>query len=488
MNKKRYAVLASAVILSLGAGFNVMAADSVRTTTDPAITSRELKNDAAEKEAARKVDFTNRLLAKNLGTEDVTTVKAPAAKALNIDLKGAVTTALNNNRDIRLSEYALEKAKAQVSEAAAGKNPQVSYDWKGGRSQTNQTVKVISNSYSNGINVTWPIWTGGAVEGAIDSARYAEDAANVAVYQQEAATKLSATKAYYQWLEAINLADVADESVSNLAGHLTNVKQQFNAGIVAKLDVLSSNVSLANAKEADISAKNTRDVAEANLNNVMRIPMNTKLTPTDKNFPQPDITITMEQAIAMAEKYRWELVEADYNVKMAEEAVRIARAGYMPTVALTGGYSWNDDDFPGFKHEGWSVGGGLSWSIFDGGATDAKIREAKADLKTAEETLLKSRESIELEVRRDYLNVFSAKEKIRATEAAVAEAEEAYKIATVRYASGVGINLDVLDAQLQLNQARTNYITALYDYNIGLATLENAMGIPAVIHTETTVK
>ena len=51
MNKKRYAVLASAVILSLGAGFNVMAADSVRTTTDPAITSRALKNDAAEKEA-----------------------------------------------------------------------------------------------------------------------------------------------------------------------------------------------------------------------------------------------------------------------------------------------------------------------------------------------------------------------------------------------------------------------------------------------------
>ena len=104
MNKKRYAVLASAVIFSLGAVFNVMAADSVRTTTDPAITSRSFKNDPAEKEAARKVDFTNRLLAKNLGTEDVTAVKAPAAKALNIDLKGAVTTALNNNRDIRLSE------------------------------------------------------------------------------------------------------------------------------------------------------------------------------------------------------------------------------------------------------------------------------------------------------------------------------------------------------------------------------------------------
>ena len=101
-----------------------------------------------------------------------------------------------------------------------------------------------------------------------------------------------------------------------------------------------------------------------------------------------------------------------------------------------------------------------------------------------QKNLLKARESIELEVRQNYLNVFAAKEQIRATEAAVQQAEEAYKIATVRYTSGVGINLDVLDAQLLLNQARTNYITALYDYNIGIATLEKAMGIPAVIHTK----
>lgn len=97
---------------------------------------------------------------------------------------------------------------------------------------------------------------------------------------------------------------------------------------------------------------------------------------------------------------------------------------------------------------------------------------------------MQSRESVELEVRQDYLNILAAKEQIRATEAFVAEAEEAYKIAAVRYSSGVGTNLDVLDAELQLSTARTNYISALYNYNIGLATLENAMGIPAVIHPE----
>ena len=98
--------------------------------------------------------------------------------------------------------------------------------------------------------------------------------------------------------------------------------------------------------------------------------------------------------------------------------------------------------------------------------------------------MLQAREKVELEIRQDYLSVFAAKEQIRAAEATVEQAEEAYKIATIRYQSGVGINLDVLDAQLALSQAKTNYVTALYDYNIGLATLEHAMGLPAVAYTE----
>ena len=127
----------------------------------------------------------------------------------------------------------------------------------------------------------------------------------------------------------------------------------------------------------------------------------------------------------------------------------------MPTVAVGGGYSWNTAGLGGLDKDDWTVTGTVSWSIWDGGTTDAKIKSASSGLKSAEETLLKARESIELEIRQDYLNILSAREQIRATEATVEQAEEAYKIATVRYRSGVGINLDVLDAQLALNKART---------------------------------
>ena len=503
MNTMTCKILTASIVLALSCGLGAEAKGSqTKIMTDPSITQKAIEAQMDQTVANKDVNFNNMLLQKNLASS-ITEAAAPEAVAMDIDLKGAVTTAIQNNRDITLAELKRREAEADVSAVAAKKNPSLSYSWQRNQYPTQSgpitkvsvdasgqvVTKVVgtqssNHGYSQGINVSWPIWTFGKVEGAIDAARYQKNIADLNVYKTEADTKLAAVQAYYQYLEAVKLAEVQAQSVTDYASHLNNVQQQFDAGIVAKLDVLSSNVSLANAKQKSIAADNTRDVAEANLNNIMRVPMNTTLNPLDKNFPEPEFDLTMEQAILMAQKYRWELVEADYGVKAAEASLRSAKAGYLPTVSVGGGYSWKEASVTAVDKDDWAVQGGLSWSLWDGGATQASVKKADAAVKTAQETLLQAREKIELEVRQDYLNVLSYKEQIRAAEASVAQAEEAYKIATVRYSSGVGINLDVLDAELALNTARTNYITALYNYNIGLATLEHAMGVPAVIHPE----
>lgn len=489
MNTMTCKILTASIVLALSCGLGAEAKGSqTKIMTDPSITQKAIEAQMNQTVANKDVNFNNMLLQKNLASS-ITEAATPEAAAMDIDLKGAVTTAIQNNRDITIAELKLREAEADVSAVTAKKNPSVSYSWQRNQYPTQVVTTAAgtqssNHGYSQGINVSWPIWTFGKVEGAIDAARYQKNIADLNVYKTEADTKLAAVQAYYQYLEAIKLAEVQAQSVTDYASHLNNVQQQFDAGIVAKLDVLSSNVSLANAKQKSIAADNTRDVAEANLNNIMRVPMNTTLNPLDKNFPEPEFDLTMEQAILMAQKYRWELVEADYGVKAAEASLRSAKAGYLPTVSVGGGYSWKEASVTAVDKDDWAVQGGLSWSLWDGGATQASVKKADAAVKTAQETLLQAREKIELEVRQDYLNVLSYKEQIRAAEASVAQAEEAYKIATVRYSSGVGINLDVLDAELALNTARTNYITALYNYNIGLATLEHAMGVPAVIHPE----
>ena len=84
---------------------------------------------------------------------------------------------------------------------------------------------------------------------------------------------------------------------------------------------------------------------------------------------------------------------------------------------------------------------------------------------------------MQLQVKQAYLAVRSAAQRVRETQAAVTQAAEGFAISRVRYEAGVGINLDVLDAQLALNQAKINHIQALYDYNVGISSLEQAMGM-----------
>ena len=461
------------------------------------VTDSHVVEDAIQAEMNRFVDepmvYSDSGLLFNQYKDTVVVSPKKETSAVVIGIDDVVKAAIYKSRDIKMSKLTLAQAETAVGTAAAAKNPSVNYQWKYSKIKPTykemevqgQRVKIpINHLYNQGINLTWPIWTGGAVEGAIDAARYGRNIASIGVYQAEAEAKLEAVKAYYKYMEALNLSEVAAEAVKNLDKHMNNVQQQYNAGIVAKLDVLASRVSLANAKQKNIAAQNGRKLAEANVNRLMGEAMDRNLSPADKKFPEPEFHLTMEEAIAIGQKYRWELIKAGYNIKIAKEKIRIAKSGYLPKVAVGGQYGWNTAGMNGFDEGNWALYGAISMEVFDGGSTSRKGKDAEIGLAEAQEMLLKAKDGIELEIRQAYLNVIAAKEQIETAAATVEQAEEAYKIAVVRYTSGVGINLDVLDAELALNQAKINHITALYNYNIGLAILEKAIGIPAVMHKE----
>ena len=98
-------------------------------------------------------------------------------------------------------------------------------------------------------------------------------------------------------------------------------------------------------------------------------------------------------------------------------------------------------------------------------------RAEAAVMKTMEQEQQK-KDAIQLEVRQAYLNMREAEKRIQTNQVSVEKAEEDFKIAQVRYSAGVGTNLDVIDAQVALTSARTNYIVSLYDYNTSKASLD----------------
>lgn len=466
------------------------AADAVR----PVDITPELREELAQKiadDAAKSAEKADDKRTKNQEIDPVIVVgHVPTNGTIDLNLPKTVQMALDYNRDIKMSQYQLKSAEAAINEAKSKKMPQVGYTFSTSRT-AGPAIPSTQNKFGNGLSVELPVYTGGLVEGQIDNAKIGKTDAQETILKTEQATKYSAIEGYYQLLANKELQGVYHEAVDNLQGHLDNVQAQYNVGTKAKVDVLSSDVSLANAKTTALTADNAVAISESNLNNILGLPLETKLNLADHQLPFDTYNISLQEAMDYAMKYRPEVLQAALAVQKAENNIDIADAGNKPIVSVKGSNDWGDTTFPGIdaNKRQWSVGANLTYKFYDGGTTKAKVAQAKQDLLVARETEQKTRESVQLQVKQAYLNIRSAAQKVEETQTVVDQARENYRIQNIRYQAGVGINLDVLDAQLSLNQAQVNHIQALYDYNVGIAKLEQVMGVDVesgVIHPSLT--
>lgn len=412
------------------------------------------------------------------------------AATLELDLDETIQRALLTNPNVKIAEYNRKAAKADYSAAKSSRGISISLNHSTGRGGYADYAlrnvnggapiwtKSIGNSHSNSITASLPIFTGGELQGQIGQAKANYRSMLSAEEQAYNEMKETATTGYFNMLNATNMKALRQESVDRLQAHLDNVIAQYNVGIVARADVLRSEVELANAQQNYITASNEYDVAEATLNNIIGTPLGTTLLLKDRLQYEP-YENDMAYCLAYSEQHRPELKQAEYAIDSAEAALVVARSGHMPKVYANASNNWggNGSDWPGDDDENWSVGVTASMNVFDSGVTWSRIHAAQENLAKAKESQRQIKDNVELEVRTDYLNLREAEKRITTTQVAVASAEEDYHIAVVRYQAGVGTNIDVMDAQEALTQAKTNYYQALYNYNTSKAALNTSMGV-----------
>lgn len=411
------------------------------------------------------------------------------AATLELDLEETIQRALLTNPSVKIAESQRKEAKADYSAAKSARGISISLNHdssRGGYADNQYDVatdaflgKRIGNSHSNSITASLPIFTGGELQGQIGQAKANYRSMLFAEEQAYNEMKETATTGYFNMLNATNMKALRQESVDRLQAHLDNVIAQYNVGIVARADVLRSEVELANAKQDYITASNEYDVAEATLNNIIGTPLGTTLLLKDRLQYEP-YENDMAYCLAYSEQHRPELKQAEYGVDAAEAALVVARSGHMPKINAVAGNYWGGTDesnWPGDDNDHWSVGVTASMNIFDSGVTWSKIHAAQEALVQAKENQRQIKDNVELEVRTDYLSMREAEKRITTAQVAVASAEEDYHIAVVRYQAGVGTNIDVMDAQEALTQAKTNYYQALYNYNTSKAALNTSMGV-----------
>ena len=436
--------------------------------------------------------LTRRFLALSAALSLALCQSAFAGETVELNLDDAMQRAFQTNPTVSIAQYELDSARASYNAARQSRGVSITASHttqRGGYDDnvikktnaagawTGEYWKNIGNKHSNSLTASLPIFTGGKLSGTIKQAKANYQYNEVGVQRTYNEMRSTVTNGYFKMLQADNLQKLNAESVTRLEDHLKNVQAQYDVGVVAKVDVLRSQVELANAKQTLIQAENSYQVAEANMNKIVGLPMDTNLK-LDNLLVYNAYDKNMDECLAYAAEHRPELMQAKYGVDAAKGALMVARSGHMPQVAASASQAWSDTNWPGDENGNWGVGVNVTLNVFDTGVTLSKIHGAEADLKKAEETYRDTVDSVNLDVRSNYLGLREAEKRISTTKLAVEQADEDYRIAQLRYMSGVGTNTDVLDAQVALTQAKTNYTQALYDYNTSKTALETSIGVP----------
>jgi outer membrane protein len=347
-----------------------------------------------------------------------------------------------------------------------------------------------NQNWNAGVELVQSIYQGGRLMAAIKAAKVTKQQA-LAQYQSTLADTLLAVRlAYYDILLAAEQITVNETSVNLLQKELDDQQHRYDAGTVPHFNVLRAKVSVANARPPLIKAQNDYRISKNNLANLLgyNLPReiwdNIPLNLTDGLDAAP-YKINLPEALQQALDKRPELVALRKTEELQELNITDASSGYKPNVSLFAGYNWFNAQFSppvDLTHDinGWNAGARVSWDIFDGMLTHGKVVQAKALYAKSQTAVDEEVRNVELEVRTTYSDFLEAQQVLESQKTVQEEAEESLREANARAGAGTGTQLDVLDAENQLTQARSTQVQALHDYDAARARFERAIGAEIV--------
>jgi outer membrane protein len=401
-----------------------------------------------------------------------------------LDLKAAIGYALNHNFSILQAREIIRQQEGVIVQVKSQAIPNVS---AGGQYQRNaleisETFPPAGSLWDVELKATQTLYAGGGVRSAIKSAQLTRDAAALDLQTAIDAALLDVRTKFYNVILARDKIGVEEDNVKLYQHQLDDTNNQFQSGAVSKFEVLRSKVFLANAQPPLIAARNSYRVSIEQLRQSLG-------ATGSATFPEVagDLNFTVQtfepsSAVLSAHEQRPELKKFEKLESASSESVTTARSTAYPNLQAFGGYEWDGFGNTGgntgnISANGWLFGLQSTWFIFDGRATQGKVRQAKSVLEQARLSKATEELEIDVEVRQALSSLQEAAELVTASGQTIDEAAEDQRLAEAKYHAGSATQLDVLTAQVSLTQAKTDQLTANYNYLVALANVRKAIGL-----------
>jgi len=335
-------------------------------------------------------------------------------------------------------------------------------------------------SWVFGLTLRYPLYTGNALEDQIAIAQ-----ANLLISQaQFAATAeqvvFTVRQAWYLVEASQANVDAAQRAVDASQENVRVTQAQVTVGTSPQFNLLQAQTQLATSQQSLITARTGLSTAHQNLAAALVLPLATTFerVPTP---PLPEVPQDVSALIQQAMQNRPEIAQALASERAAQAAIDLAASGLRPNITVSAGPQLLTSDPTNRDVVNFAGTIALTLAILDGGLTQAKIDQARAQLQSAQVTEAQFRQQVELDVRNAYLALGNAAESLRAAQAGQASAREALRIANVRFQAGVGTQLEVVTQIQNLATADNQVIQAGLNYFVAVAQLDRAIGVQVKI-------
>jgi outer membrane protein len=339
------------------------------------------------------------------------------------------------------------------------------------------------DNYSMKLRVTQPIFAGGSIIASMNAARLFRLLTDQTVRATTQEVLYGAEHAYYDVMLNQHLLEISNDAVRSSQAHLDSVRQKRKEGVASDFDVLRAEVELSNFQADLIKNKNAINISKTNLMKIMGVSQDSEVA-VSAEFVYEPTDITKDEAVRLAFSNRPDLFSREFSIKYQKEMLNISKSKYFPVVgAYYEATRTNPDPHDSMLVDWgnmWTAGGSITLPVFNGFAREGNIIAEKAKLKQAQIDLIDSEETALFELNKAMLSIENASEFVDSQKLNLTRAKEGLRLAEVGYKEGTNTQVEMIDAQSALTQAKVNYYQSIYTHNIAKLDLQKAMGMMAV--------